>query len=299
MLERNHLEILRAVDQYGTLTKASEILCITQSALSHAIKKLEHQLGTPVWRKEGRTLRLTQAGHQLLGLSMRVLPQFENMESLLLQYAEGLRGTLRIGMECHPCYRWLLSIVSPYLNACPHVEVDVKQRFQFKGIGALLAYEVDVLITPDPTQHSELVFMPALPYEQVLVVNNEHPLANRASITPGDLTEEVLITYPVARDRLDIFNQFLTPKQQAPKQHKVMESTDIMMQMVAAGRGVATLPKWLVSEYAETLPVMHVRLGEKGIHKNIHIGARKQDIDIPYVVEFVKLAQAAVYLSSN
>lgn len=141
--------------------------------------------------------------------------------------------------------------------------------------------------------------MPALPYEQVLVVNNEHPLANRASITPGDLTEEVLITYPVARDRLDIFNQFLTPKQQAPKQHKVMESTDIMMQMVAAGRGVATLPKWLVSEYAETLPVMHVRLGEKGIHKNIHIGARKQDIDIPYVVEFVKLAQAAVYLSSN
>lgn len=299
MLERNHLEILRAVDQHGTLTKASEILCITQSALSHAIKKLEHQLGTPVWRKEGRTLRLTQAGHQLLGLSVRVLPQFENMESLLLQYAEGLRGTLRIGMECHPCYRWLLSIVSPYLNACPHVEVDVKQRFQFKGIGALLAYEVDVLITPDPTQHSELVFMPALPYEQVLVVNNEHPLANRASITPGDLTEEVLITYPVARDRLDIFNQFLTPKQQVPKQHKSMESTDIMMQMVAAGRGVASLPKWLVSEYAETLPVTSVRLGEKGIHKHIHIGARKQDVDIPYIVEFVKLAQAAVYLTSN
>lgn len=299
MLERNHLEILRAVDQHGTLTKASDILCITQSALSHAIKKLEHQLGTPVWRKEGRTLRLTQAGQQLLGLSMRVLPQFENVESLLLQYAEGLRGTLRIGMECHPCYRWLLSIVSPYLNACPHVEVDVKQRFQFKGIGALLAYEVDVLITPDPTQHSELVFMPALPYEQVLVVNNEHPLASRASITPDDLTEDVLITYPVARDRLDIFNQFLTPKQQVPKQHKAMESTDIMMQMVAAGRGVASLPKWLVSEYAETLPVTSVRLGEKGIHKHIHIGARKQDVDIPYVVEFVKLAQAADYLASN
>jgi DNA-binding transcriptional LysR family regulator len=45
------------------------------------------------------------------------------------QYAKGERGTLRIGMECHPCYQWLLKVVSPYLSRWPDVDVDVKQRF--------------------------------------------------------------------------------------------------------------------------------------------------------------------------
>ena len=66
------------------------------------------------------------------------------------QYAKGERGTLRIGMECHPCYQWLLKVVSPYLSRWPDVDVDVKQRFQFGGIGALFGYDIDVLVTPDP-----------------------------------------------------------------------------------------------------------------------------------------------------
>lgn len=64
------------------------------------------------------------------------------------QFAQGERGSLRIGMECHPCYQWLLKIVSPYLAAWPDVDVDVKQKFQFGGIGALFGYEIDMLVTP-------------------------------------------------------------------------------------------------------------------------------------------------------
>ncbi|HBD39580.1 MAG TPA: LysR family transcriptional regulator, partial [Cupriavidus sp.] len=62
MLERIHLSILREVDRQGSLTAAASVLCLTQSALSHAMKKLELQLGTDIWLREGRTLRLTQAG---------------------------------------------------------------------------------------------------------------------------------------------------------------------------------------------------------------------------------------------
>jgi len=63
-------------------------------------------------------------------------------------------------MECHPCYQWLLKIVSPYLRAWPDVDVDVRQKFQFGGIGALLAYEIDLLVTPDPVHRPGLVFEP-------------------------------------------------------------------------------------------------------------------------------------------
>ncbi|MGC8160059.1 LysR substrate-binding domain-containing protein, partial [Salmonella enterica] len=76
-----------------------------------------------------------------------VLPQLNLAEERLRQFAQGERGALRIGMECHPCYQWLLKVVSPYLAAWPDVDVDVKQKFQFGGIGALFGYEIDLLVT--------------------------------------------------------------------------------------------------------------------------------------------------------
>ena len=104
MIERIHLAIIREVELQGSLTAAAEKLFLTQSALSHSIKKLELQLGTDIWLREGRSLRLTQAGQYMLAVANRLLPQLSLAEERLRQFAQGERGTLRIGMECHPCY---------------------------------------------------------------------------------------------------------------------------------------------------------------------------------------------------
>ena len=292
MLERIHLAIVQQVDKLGSLTAAADKLCLTQSALSHSVKKLEQQLGTDIWLREGRSLRLTQAGEYLLQVANRVLPQLELAETRIGQYAEGERGSLRIGMECHPCYQWLLKIVSPYLARWPDVDVDVKQKFQFGGIGALFGYEIDLLVTPDPLYKPGLRFEPVFDYEQVLVVSRDHPLAKVAYVKPEQLTREVLITYPVAIDRLDIYTQFLTPAGITPRRQKAIETTDIMLQMVASDRGVAALPRWLAEEYAAKMPVLPVRLGRHGIAKQIFLGAREADFEIDYLEAFVELARA-------
>lgn len=290
-LERDHLEIVRAVDQHGSLTAAAEKLHLTQSALSHTMRKLEERLGTNIWYREGRSLRFTQAGEYLLAVASRLLPQLVHAEERLKQFAQGERGVLRIGMECHPCYQWLLKIVSPYLAAWPAVDVDVKQKFQFGGIGALFGYEIDMLVTPDPLYKTGLHFEPVFDYEQVLVVGLRHPLRDAAFVQPRQLSDETLITYPVAVDRLDIYTQFLTPAGISPKRHKPIETTDIMLQMVASGRGVAALPRWLVEEYAVKLDVIPVRLGREGIAKQIFLGIREADADIDYLRAFVDLAR--------
>src|SRR5690606_32969235 len=103
-------------------------------------------LGVALWLREHRSLRPTQAGEYLLAVANRLAPQLEHAEQRLRQFAQGERGTLRIGMECHPCYRWLLKIASPYLESWPAVDLDVKQKFQFGGIGALFGYEIDMLV---------------------------------------------------------------------------------------------------------------------------------------------------------
>lgn len=291
MIERIHLLVIQQVEKQGSLTAAADVLCVTQSALSHSMKKLEQQLGTPIWLREGRSLRLTQAGEYLLAVAHRVLPQLTLAEERLRQFAQGERGTLRIGMECHPCYTWLLKVVSPYLAAWPDVDVDVKQKFQFGGIGALFGYEIDLLVTPDPLFKPGLKFEPVFDYEQVLVVAGTHALARAAYVKPRQLTHEVLITYPVATDRLDIYNQFLLPAGVTPRRHKTIETTDIMMQMVASGRGVAALPRWLVQEYAQRMDVVPVRLGQRGIPKQIFLGAREADMRTDYLQAFFRIAR--------
>ena len=291
MIERIHLRVIQAVEEKGSLTAAANSLCVTQSALSHTIRKLEDNLGTAVWLREGRRLQLTQAGQYLLNISNRVLPLMSHAEEKLKQIAQGERGTLRIGMECHPCYQWLLKIVSPFLDTWPDVDVDVKQKFQFGGIGALLDYEIDLLVTPDPFNKSGLCFQPVFDYEQVLVVPTSHTLASSEYAVADDLSNQVLLTYPVATDRLDIYTQFLSPAGVVPKQHKTSETTDIMLQMVACNRGVAALPRWLAEEYCKKLPLSVVRLGKKGIAKQIYLGTRESDQNVEYLNAFIDLAR--------
>ncbi|MDJ1185498.1 LysR family transcriptional regulator [Roseofilum casamattae] len=290
-LERSHLEIVRAVELHGTMTAAASALHLTQSALSHSMRKLEDRIGVKLWYREGRSLRLTPAGTHLLATANRLIPQFVHTEEQLGQFARGERGTLRIGMECYPCYQWLQKIVAPYLRAWPLVDFEVKQKFQFGGIGALFAHEIDLLVTPDPLQKKSLHFEPVFDYEQVLVVSSDHPLAEQDRVMPQQLGEEVLFTYPVSRDRLDIYTCFLAPAGRTVRKQKAIESTDIMLQMVACGRGVAALPRWLVEEFSEKYPVRAVRLGSRGVQKQIFLGVRRTDLEVDYLKAFMDLAR--------
>jgi len=291
MIERSHLSILREIERNGTLTAAADRLHLTQSALTHAIKKLEQRTTVKLWNKEGRTLRLTQAGSYLLAVANRLVPQLEYADQVIERFARGEKGVIRIGMECHPCYQWLLKVVAPYIERYPEVDIDVKQQFQFGGMEALINYDIDVLVTPDPIHQSGVTFKPVLDYQQVLVVSKQHALAKKTQVEPIDLAEEVLYSYPVDIDRLDIYSRFLNPANCRPKKHKSIEATDIMLQLVAAGRGVAALPHWLVNEYADKMAIQAVRLGKTGVSKSIYLGLRDDDQGIEYIKAFVNQAE--------
>jgi len=291
VLERIHLEILTAIKEHGTLTKAADSLHLSQSALSHSIKKLEGQIATPIWKKDGRSLRLTVAGERIQTLANRVLPQLLHTELLLNHIAKGEMGSLRIGMECHPCYQWLLRVLQPYLKQWPEIDMDVKQAFQFGALGALLSYEIDVLITPDPLYKLKIDYIPVFDYEHRLVVSTSHKLAKQDFVLPEQLSEEVLFSYPVEPLRLDIFSQFLNPAKCSVKKHKNIETTEIMLQMVAAGRGVCALPGWLVDEYSKSMPIKSIRFGENGINKQIFVGIRKNEQHIDYLNDFIAQAK--------
>ncbi|MBB5575447.1 MULTISPECIES: LysR family transcriptional regulator [Rhizobium] len=290
MIDRQHLAILREVSRRGSVTAAAEKLNVTQSALSHTVAKFEERHGIKIWMKTGRGLRLTQTGEYLLSVAERVLPQMEHAERVLNDFAVGRRGALRIGMECHPCQRWLSRIAIPYLTRWPDVDFDVRTAFRFDGVEALLGYEIDLLITPDPVEAPDLIFTPVFDYELVLMVHETHPLASQPCVQPQDLIDEELITVPVTLERLDIYTQFLVPAHCRPRQHRTAETIDLMLQLVCAGRGVTVLPDWLLNEDAAGLPIRALRLGSSGIRKSINLGVRRGEETTSYIDGFLKLA---------
>ncbi len=285
MIDIQPLVILREIDRTGSLTQAAEQMNLTQSAVSHAIRRFEQRHAIKLWEREGHKLRLTLTGEYLLALAHRVLPQLEHGAVVVEDFARGRRGAIRVGMECHPCQDWLMRVIDPFLAEWPDVELDVTTAFQFDGLAALLSHEIDVLVTPDPVVHPGLEYTPVFDYELVLAVAAAHPLAQQQRAEPGDLAAETLITYPVPRERLDIYTRFLAPAHALPHRHRTVETTDLMLRLVASGRGVSATPDWLLRAVDG---VKAVRIGD-GIAKSIHLGHRTGSSS-RYLEGFIRLA---------
>ncbi|WP_323770602.1 LysR family transcriptional regulator [Antarctobacter sp.] len=291
MIDRQHLTIIREVSRSGSVTAAADRMNLSQSAVSHAIAKLEDRHQVKVWRKKGRSLEFTQAGAYLCDLAERMVPELEHAERVLADISRGRRGAMRIGMECHPCEKWLMRVTAPYLAAWPVVDLEVRTAFRFDGIAALQAHEIDVLVTPDPVKLPDLHFTPVFDQELLLAVHDGHRLAGRKFIVPEDLLGEDLLTVPVTPDRLDIYSRFLVPADCRPARQIGVESTELMLQLVAAARGISVMPDWLIREDATDMPITTIRVGPQGLHKSINLGVRRDDAQTDYIAGLFQIAK--------
>ncbi len=295
MIERSHLQILQALNEQGTLTKAANALCLSQSALSHQIRYLEKKLEVKLWEKEGRNLRLTQAGELLLQVAQQILPVLQQTEDTLKAYGEGRQGILRIGVECYPCSQWLNGVIGYFLKELPEVEIDIINKFQFSGLEGLLNHHIDILVTPDLEKNTAIHYETIAEYELVLLVSSEHNFANKQCIKPEDFVNETLLTFPVPLERLDILTQFLNPACVKPAKLKEIESIDLMLQMVSLGRGICVLPEWLVDNICKDdgndLNVEKISIGSEGLQQSLFLALRNNDRRISYIEHFIAIGK--------
>ncbi|TBU95484.1 transcriptional regulator MetR [Stutzerimonas kirkiae] len=291
MLEIRHLKTLHALRETDSLVDAAERLHLTQSALSHQFKELEERLGQQLFVRKTRPVRFTSAGLRLLQLADDVLPQLRSAERDLARLAGGTAGRLHMAIECHSCFQWLMPTIDQFRNAWPEVELDLASGFSFAPLPALARGDLDLVVTSDPVELSGITYIPLFTYEAMLAVANQHPLAERPYIRAEDLASETLITYPVERDRLDIFTRFLEPADVEPAQVRTAELTVMMMQLVASGRGVCCIPNWALHEYSVRNYVTAKRLGEKGLIATLFAGIRTDMLDSPFMRDFLLTAK--------
>ena len=214
----------------------------------------------------------------------------------IARLAGGTAGRLHMAIECHSCFQWLMPTIDQFRDAWPEVELDLASGFSFAPLPALARGDLDLVVTSDPIELAGITYVPLFTYEAMLAVANQHRLAHKAYIQPQDLASETLITYPVEHERLDVFTAFLDPAGVAPAALRTAELTPMMVQLVAAGRGVAALPNWALTEYLDLDLVRAVRLGEgEGVWRTLYAAVRDGDEQVPFIQEFMDTARALCF----
>ncbi|MEQ8859612.1 MAG: LysR family transcriptional regulator [Pseudomonadales bacterium] len=294
-VELRHLRTLVALRDSGSLVEAAERVFLTQSALSHQLKDLETRLGCSLFIRKTRPVRFTSAGQRMLRLADEVLPLVHGAEQDLARLAGGEAGRIFMAIECHSCFEWLLPAIDRYREAWSDVELDIASGFHFAPLPALARGDLDLVITADPIDDAGLAYLPLFSYEAQLAVAREHPLAARPWVQPEDLADETLISYPVDRDRLDIYKKFLDPAGVEPARTRNAELTTMMVQLVASGRGVVCLPNWALHEYLQRDYVVAKSLGEEGVWPTLYAAVRVDQRDAPFIQGFVEVAKKTCF----
>ncbi|MCJ8169016.1 transcriptional regulator MetR [Atopomonas sediminilitoris] len=291
MLEIRHLRTLHALRETDSLVEAAERLHLTQSALSHQIKDLEEKVGQSLFVRKTKPVRFTSAGLRLLRLSDELLPLLRSAERDLSRLAGGTAGRLHMAIECHSCFQWLMPTIDQFRDTWPEVELDLASGFAFAPLPALARGDLDLVVTSDPQELPGITYVPLFTYEALLAVANQHPLARKSHIEPSDLQSETLISYPVERERLDIFKHFLEPAEMEPAAVRTAELTVMMLQLVASGRGVSCLPNWALAEYSERGYITTRKLGSQGLFATLYAGLREDMLDAPFMRDFLLTAK--------
>jgi len=291
MLEIRHLETLLAIRDGGSLFEAAERLHVTQSALSHQLRDLETRLGVLLLNRRTRPARLTTAGLRVVALAEDVLPRVRATERELQRLAAGRTGRLHLAIDCHSCFQWLMPALDAFRQQWPDVALDLSAAFSFAPLPALVRGDLDLVVTSDPQPLEAVHYEPLFSYEMVLAVSSDNPLAGWRHVDPHQLADQVLITYPVDQQRLDVYSKFLDPAGAQPESVRTAELTPVLVQLVASNRGVAALPSWALTEYLAQGWLRSCRLGPHGVWSTLYAALRNEDRDAAYLREFLTIAK--------
>ncbi|ENX59879.1 hypothetical protein F885_02071 [Acinetobacter higginsii] len=291
VLELRHLKTLIALREHGSLVSAATDLCLTPSAISHQLKELDHWYGVEVVNRRSRPVSFSNVGERLLKLADDVLPQVQIAQTDITRIVHGQTGRIIFSSECHSCFDWLMPLLNQYRLQYPDVDLDFAAGFESNPHELLQNAEFDLLITADPIALKGIEYFPIFEYESRLVLSNTHPLARAEQVSVEDLAEETLITYPVDKHRLDIMAHLFIPANIQPKHIRTTDLTQMLIQLVASGRGIAALPDWVVNEYEQKGWVVSRRLtcvSPQGLRRTLYAGYRTEDKEKNYFEGFIK-----------
>lgn len=289
-LEVRHLQLVKAVAESGSLTSAGERLHLTQSALSHQLLDLEERLGTKLFHRVSKRMRLTTAGERILASAATVLQELEHAEEEVRLLASERRGLLRLTVECYTCYHWLPDLLLRFRKRHPGVEVRIEANATHRALDALREGSVDLAIVSSPVDDTRIRTTALFDDEMVAVMSTDHPLADRAHLTASDLADETIMTY-VEFEESTIYRCVFAPASVMPKSTMQVQLTEAMVELARGGVGIATLSRWSIWPHIESGAIAAVPITRRGLLRKWKAATLRDAVTPAFTHEFIQLLE--------
>jgi len=296
-LEFRHLRTLAAIAETHSLSKAAARLNLSQPAVSHQVKALEDLCGVPLFERKSVPLKLTPAGQRLLQLAQSVEGQMMEAERDLARIAGGNSGQLRIAVECHSCFDWLMPSMDAFRERWPEVEQDLVSGFHADPVGLLHEDRADLVIVSHAIKRPRTVFHPLFRYEVSALLAKEHPLTSKPYLTARDFAKETLVTYPIPDDRIDVMREVLIPARIDPAKRRATELTVAILQLVASRRGIAAMPRWAVQPFLDRQYVVARPIGKNGLQSALYAATTDDLAESAWMRDFLEIMRRVSFAS--
>jgi DNA-binding transcriptional LysR family regulator len=245
-VDLRQLEIIRAIADTGSFTAAGEKLHVSQSAISRQILLLEDELGEPVFHRIGRRIRITPAGESLLQLSHRVFQDLNETVAGISDKRESLKGTMRLVGGMTVCLYVFPSLLAEVRRVHPQLDLKITVGSAERSIAMLRSGAGDLGLLTLPVDAADLVSVPVLEEELLLITYPAHPLAKKKTITSGDLQKQDFVLFETGSITRRLVESFFAREHINVKIIMETENVEIIKAMVRSGLGISIIP-WMAA----------------------------------------------------
>jgi DNA-binding transcriptional LysR family regulator len=274
------LRLFVNVVEAGSITHGAERTHLAIAAASTRIRNMEAALGASLLHRERQGIKPTEAGRTLVQHARILLQQAERMHGDLGQYAEGIRGQVRLLSNTNALTEFLPEPLSAFLAAHPQVNIDLEERLSDEIVAAIADGTADIGIVAGTVMTADLETLPFRTDRFVLVVAQSHPLASieRRSFA------EVLGCDFIGLDRTSALQRFLSEKAERIgrrlKLRVQLRSFDAVCRLVECNVGIGVVPATTAERHAKTMAIHRIELTDDWALRNLTICVRRQD-DLP------------------
>jgi DNA-binding transcriptional LysR family regulator len=238
----DYLEGFLEVAKVRNFSRAATILYRTQPTLSQQIQRLEKEFGGKLFDRDFKAVRLTQAGSTLRRYAEEMLALRTEALDAIGQIKENPRGSLRIGTNDATCLYVLPNALAGFRRLYPQVQVNIYRNFSHKIVEKIQEGNLEVGIVSLPRAVKGLEVIPIFSAELMVLLPPDHPLAERATITPEEISYYPLLLPKTGRTR-KMIELLLRPHKKSLQISMELASVEIIKKYVSAGIGISLLPE--------------------------------------------------------
>jgi len=254
-MELRHLRYFEAVARYSHVTRAAAELHIAQPALSKQISQLEQELGVALFDRVGRNVRLTEAGEALLPHARAVMAQVEAGRAEMAERIGLRRGRATIGTPPTVGTKLLPPVLAAFNRQYPGIELRLHEAGVQTLLDLLETGLTDVAVVTLPVEDEQLTVMPLFTEEMVVAVWREHHLAGQEQVEIRQLQHEPWVLSPQNYELREATLSACLAAGFAPRVVLDGGETDILLRFVAAGIGVALVPRLAMLGASDLVPL--------------------------------------------